>query len=86
MTEFSQTFAMPNKACSEIKPIRLFMERYINPIKDKVTNMKVKEGDLLAMPAYVWHRSPPNVSDKRKTVIVFNSEAKANRPFEHRIK
>ena len=36
MTEFSQTFAMPNKACSEIKPIRLFMERYINPIKDKV--------------------------------------------------
>lgn len=57
-----------------------------DPIKDKVTNMKVKEGDLLAMPAYVWHRSPPNPSDERKTVIVFNSEAKANRPFEHRIK
>ena len=36
MTEFSQTFAMPNKAPSEIKPIRLFMERYINPIRHKV--------------------------------------------------
>ena len=48
--------------------------------------MKVKEGDVLAMPAYVWHRSPPNPSKKRKSVLVFNSEAKANSPFQHRVK
>jgi len=32
MTNFSQTFAMPNKACSEIKPIRLFMEDWIKSV------------------------------------------------------
>lgn len=57
-----------------------------DPIKNKVTKMKVKEGDVLAMPAYVWHRSPPNPSKKRKSVLVFNSEAKANSPFQHRVK
>jgi len=32
----------------------------------------VKEGDILTFPGFAMHRSPPNLSDKRKTVIVFN--------------
>ena len=56
-----------------------------DPIIKKITKMKVKEGDLLAMPAYIWHRSPPNPSQKRKSVLVFNSEAKGKIPFEHRM-
>lgn len=39
-------------------------------------NVNVKEGDLLMFPAYIPHRSQPNNTDKRKTVIVFNSNIK----------
>ena len=36
-------------------------------------NINVKEGDLIIFPAYIPHRSTPNKTDKRKSVIVFNS-------------
>lgn len=32
----------------------------------------VKEGDILTFPGIVWHRSPPNESKERKTIISFN--------------
>jgi hypothetical protein len=35
--------------------------------------LKLKEGDLLTFPAYYLHRSPVNNSNKRKTIISFNS-------------
>jgi hypothetical protein len=35
--------------------------------------LNVKEGDLLTFPAYLYHRSPLNTSDNRKTIISFNS-------------
>jgi len=35
--------------------------------------LKLKEGDLLTFPAYYFHRSPINLTNKRKTVIAFNS-------------
>ena len=36
-------------------------------------NLNLKEGDLLTFPAYYYHRSPINLSEKRKTIISFNS-------------
>lgn len=38
--------------------------------------LKLKEGDLLTFPAYYLHRSPINDTDKRKTIISFNSSVK----------
>ena len=35
--------------------------------------LNVKEGDLLTFPAYLFHRSPINKLNKRKTIISFNS-------------
>jgi len=39
----------------------------------KCKKLNVKEGDLLTFPAYFYHRSPINKSNKRKTIISFNS-------------
>ena len=33
----------------------------------------IYEGSILTMPSILWHRSPLNISDNRKTVIVFNT-------------
>ena len=37
-------------------------------------NLNLNEGDLLTFPAYYFHRSPLNLSEKRKTIISFNSD------------
>jgi hypothetical protein len=37
------------------------------------SNLNLNEGDLLTFPAYLYHRSPINLSEKRKTIISFNS-------------
>tara|TARA_Y100000114_G_scaffold92642_1_gene86102 strand:- start:1678 stop:2187 length:510 start_codon:yes stop_codon:yes gene_type:complete len=42
-------------------------------VKNKIFKINVKEGDLLVFPSSVLHRSPKNKSNKRKTVISFNS-------------
>ena len=44
-----------------------------NPRTDKDMNIKVKEGQILTFPATIMHRSPPNLTDSRKTVISFNT-------------
>ena len=38
----------------------------------KIIEFDVKEGDVLTIPAWMKHRSPPN-GKERKTVIAFNS-------------
>jgi len=35
--------------------------------------LDLNEGDLLTFPAYLYHRSPVNVTEERKTIISFNS-------------
>lgn len=40
---------------------------------DPKHNTTVKEGDLITFPAYLYHRSPVNLTNTRKTVISFNS-------------
>ena len=42
--------------------------------------LDLKEGDLLTFPAYLYHRSPENFSDSRKTIISFNSDLFDYRP------
>jgi|TARA_R110002096_G_scaffold292509_3_gene487033 hypothetical protein len=44
-------------------------------VKDnKVINeIQLKEGQLFTFPAHIIHRSPPNLSNKIKTIISFNS-------------
>jgi len=37
------------------------------------SKINVKEGDIITFPSYLYHRSPINKINKRKTVIVFNS-------------
>jgi hypothetical protein len=40
---------------------------------DKQYNVKLKEGDVLTFPSYLYHRSPINLTKTRKTIISFNS-------------
>jgi hypothetical protein len=42
------------------------------PITGEIIRPNVKEGDILIFPSILRHRSAPNESDKRKTVIAFN--------------
>jgi hypothetical protein len=37
-------------------------------------NLELNEGDLLTFPAFYYHRSPVNLSEKRKTIISFNMD------------
>ena len=37
----------------------------------KVSN--IEEGDVITFPSYIFHRSPVNNTNKRKTVVAFNS-------------
>jgi hypothetical protein len=38
--------------------------------------LSISEGDLITFPAFWYHRSPINLSSKRKTIISFNSNIK----------
>jgi hypothetical protein len=42
--------------------------------------LDLNEGDLLTFPAYLYHRSPINILDNRKTIISFNSNVLDYRP------
>jgi hypothetical protein len=44
-----------------------------NQKTDSIVIPNVEEGYILTMPATLWHRSPINLGDKRKTVIAFNT-------------
>jgi ectoine hydroxylase-related dioxygenase (phytanoyl-CoA dioxygenase family) len=39
-----------------------------------VNNLNLKEGDLLTFPSHLYHRSPINKTNKRKTIISFNCD------------
>jgi len=42
-------------------------------MENRIINLDVKEGDIITFPAFYSHRSKTNLSDKRKTIISFNS-------------
>jgi uncharacterized protein YjlB len=43
--------------------------KFLNSIND----VEVQEGDILTFPSYLYHQSPVNKTNKRKTVISFNT-------------
>lgn len=40
-----------------------------------IIEVDVTEGDILIFPSFVLHRAPPNLSNNRKTIISFNTNA-----------
>ena len=50
-----------------------------HPLSGKMILPRVKEGDVLIMPAKIWHSSPPNYTDSRKTVVSVNLDFKINK-------
>lgn len=54
-----------------------FVELPSKSLGTEILNYKklnLKEGDLLTFPAYIYHRSPLNITNERKTIISFNSD------------
>lgn len=46
----------------------------INPFDQKtVIELDVKEGDIVVFPSFVIHKGPKNLSQKRKTIISYNT-------------
>jgi hypothetical protein len=54
-------------------PIKKYKTEIYDCFTQKLINIDVKEGDILTFPAYYNHRSVINQSNKRKTIISFNS-------------
>lgn len=46
--------------------------QFKNYTTSEIFNPQVTEGDLLVFPGWIEHRSPPNLSSNRKTVIACN--------------
>lgn len=40
---------------------------------EKLIDYTVEEGDIISVPSILYHRSPPNPSNVRKTIISFNT-------------
>ena len=57
--------------------VELPNKHYKTEIFDNTTNtlidLDVKEGDVITFPSFYSHRSKPNISNERKTIIAFNS-------------
>ncbi len=52
------------------KSLRTIVE---HPVTGKEFVPRVNEGDMLILPSKIWHKSPRNYTDTRKTVISFNT-------------
>lgn len=54
-------------------PDKQYSTQVFNSYSKEILKIDVKEGDILTFPAYLNHRSIVNKSNKRKTIISFNS-------------
>jgi hypothetical protein len=46
---------------------------YLDPCNFEATKtFDVEEGDIILFPSYILHRSPPNLSNSRKTIVSWN--------------
>jgi hypothetical protein len=70
------SFHIHNNQWSGIYYVELDKKSPGTQFKNYVSNTpifpSIKEGDVLIFPGWLEHRSPPNISQKRKTVIAFN--------------
>jgi hypothetical protein len=58
------------------KPNGVPTTEMIIPMTGQIIQPKVEEGQILVFPSIMRHRSPPNPSDERKTIIAFNVDIK----------
>lgn len=56
----------------ELPDTSLTTEVY-DPFDQRILELECNEGDVITFPAWVPHRSAPNPSDQRKTIISFNT-------------
>lgn len=54
-------------------PSKTMFTKIKNPFTEEVTDIEAKEGMLITIPGHVLHTSPKFKSNKRKTIISFNS-------------
>lgn len=48
--------------------------KLVNPFDQKtIIEPEIKEGDILIFPSFVLHKAPANFSNKRKTIVSFNT-------------
>jgi len=48
--------------------------KLVHPLDQKIViETDVKEGDIIVFPSFVLHKAPPNLIDKQKTIISFNT-------------
>ncbi len=45
----------------------------VEPATKKHIELEVNEGDVVCFPSFVLHKAPENKSDKRKTIVSFNT-------------
>lgn len=50
-----------------------FSTMFYLPFNKEEIQIDVKEGDFITFPGFIFHKSPVNTSDKRKTIIAFNT-------------
>lgn len=43
--------------------------------QSEVIELDVEQGDMVTFPSFIVHAAPPNLSDKRKTIISYNVDA-----------
>lgn len=56
-------------------PSKKYQTNFFNSHTKKIiNNLEVKEGDIITTPAFIPHTSIKSKENKRKTVIVFNSQ------------
>ena len=53
---------------------------FIDPVTKNILSFKTSEGDILTIPSTFIHRSPPNPSKNRKTIISFNTNVYCSVP------
>jgi hypothetical protein len=44
----------------------------IKDLSGNIIEYTANEGEIVSFPSFLYHRSPPNYSEKRKTIISFN--------------
>jgi len=53
-------------------PEKLHITEFVEPFTNGINSFSAQEGDIVLFPAQIFHRSAPNATSSRKTVIAFN--------------
>jgi len=59
-------------------PYRSMQTQFYDVVNKKSIEINVKEGQIITIPTFICHRSAPNTTNKKKTIISFNSNIELN--------